>query len=37
MDEHRKFVTGGRKFLNKQRENCNEGPSSFYMEIVGMD
>lgn len=37
MDEHRSFVTGERKFLNKQRQNCNEDPDSFYMEIDGMD
>jgi hypothetical protein len=37
IDEHRKFVTGERKCLNEQRENCNDGPSNFYKEIVGMD
>jgi hypothetical protein len=28
MDEHRKFVTGERKFFNKQRQNCNEDPDN---------
>ncbi len=37
MDENRKFVTCERKFLNRQRQNCNEDPDSFYMEIDGMD